>query len=962
MKRLLSLLLLALLPGLPLVFAQSPEYYRRPYEILTGDLPRPEKGILWSAKIDGLDAWKVSGPGKLSLGNQFSLWDEVSGRLEFTGKGRVTLTPAPALVIPKPVHGLSLWVLCPASGKTTNLLQLQDATGKKFTLRTRNNASFWARKPWWCTSSFVIPPKAKFPLSITGIAFEGGKDIQPGDALHFDMVQTFQVNPVDYPPELTQGLDDYLTTADTMLPTPPPGDFQTSLAEEGGRFLFRYDGQDGSLLYAYEPRRGDLGEVTAAFAGATPFQPMAGAGLRARKEGVAFAPGDPEIQGTLLGTERQGDRLTARWQWTKGGVSLEFTYSFALKGRTLVVEAQCQEPVAEAFDCGAVKGFPAPRLFSLSYLNYRWDYPRLLVNDNAFVSLFVDWYSSNASEFLAGASRHGLQGAKVLGEDSASLAGGTLYLPVNRGGKNPLRERLFLTIAPTLEDVLPNIPHPRSKFFDEMKGLVCHTRMYEVGGPQDARRELDYGKRLRDYGLKDIFLRTHTDEFRTPLHSNSFTFSLRANQEAGGEAVLQPFFQEMARIFPRVAPYQDNRVIHPLAGKYFQYDTLIQWSDDTLLAGWDSSYQMNPLAQRMAFQEFTPRFKKGYPWNACYLDETTNTPPWGLVDYNPHTPGAATFRSVMLHYAKLLQEMRQYYGGPIWSEGNAEMFWAGCLDTGYAQCNEPDALPMPDFKIRKINPLENMNGYDLGKNQESVDYLVSAQIVYGNIGHLWGGKEANTILGPYREDKYTPQVFRNLAKSYYMMRQLQELYAGVPVEVIQYQCEDDLLTATDMLKQGRKNEGKVYLRYQNGLEIWVNRNPQQDWTVDVDGVERTLPPFGYAAVLPGQFLEYSALEEGHRVDYVSGDLYVYVDGRGVLTDFPELSAAQAYALLPEETTTRLVPVPFLEEESLGNLQAHKATPLDAEGNPLGKPQGLDLVDTGLGRMTVTQEAFQWRLE
>ena len=42
------------------------------------------------------------------------------------------------------------------------------------------------------------------------------------------MVQTFQVNPVDYPPELTQGLDDYLTTADTMLPTPPPGDFQTS--------------------------------------------------------------------------------------------------------------------------------------------------------------------------------------------------------------------------------------------------------------------------------------------------------------------------------------------------------------------------------------------------------------------------------------------------------------------------------------------------------------------------------------------------------------------------------------------------------------------------------------------------------------------------------------------------------------------------------------------------------------
>ena len=59
--------------------------------------------------------------------------------------------------------------------------------------------------------------------------------------------------------------------------------------------------------------------------------------------------------------------------------------------------------------------------------------------------------------------------------------------------------------------------------------------------------------------------------------------------------------------------------------------------------------------------------------------------------------------------------MRRLFLGPIWSEGNAAFFWAGYLDTDYAQCNQADDLPLVDFKLRKMNPLENLNGYDLSK-------------------------------------------------------------------------------------------------------------------------------------------------------------------------------------------------------------------------------------------------------
>lgn len=956
------LLLLAISMPLLLSAATKPEASCRPAEIIAGSLPRPREGVLWSAVGNGFTEWKVTGPGTLSLGDEYYLWDDQAARVEFSGKGRVTLAPNPAITIEKPVSGVSFWVICPPSGKTNNLLQIKDAKGKKFTIKTRNNSSYWANNPWWCTSSFLIPAKAEFPVTITGIAFEAGKDIKSGDALHFDYLQTFDIKDVDYPQELLETAGDYLTTPDTILPTPPQGDYTTNVVQEGDAFRFSYKGADGTLQYIYTPKTGTFSDLSASFDGKEAFAPMKEGGVHVSKNGVVFSPADAEVTATLLSSELTDGVVKASWRLEKKDAAVEVAYTFALKARTLLITADCKTPDVTALDCGIVNGLRDPRLFDLTYLHYRWDYPRLLVNDDCFVSLFPDWYTGNASDVVDGNSSRELQGARVIDDHSARILGGVLYLPKNRSERNPLHERLFLTVSPALEDVMPNLPNPKSKYFDTMKGLVCHTRMYAVTEPKHIPTELAYETLFRDYGLKDIFLRTHFNEFRSPLYSNSFTFSIHANQAAGGDELIHPYYEEMRKIFPFVGPYQDNRCIHPFAYPYFDHSLVFQWSDDTIMEGWDSNYQLNHLAQRMIFKDFTPKFTAAYPWNACYLDEVTNTPPWGMVDYNPRTPGAATYRAVLLNYGSLLQEMQNYYQGPIWSEGNADFFWCGCLDTDYAQCNQPDEIPLADFKLRKMNPLENLNGYDLTRETEDIHYLLSAQIVHGNIGHLWGGK-VNTVLGEYNPQKLTPQTLRAVIKSYYMMRQLQELYAGVPVETIQYQCGEDLLTATEMLRQNRQNEGKVYECYKNGLEIWVNRNPESSWTVDVDGTEMTLPHFGFAAVLPGEFLEYAAEFDGHLVDYVSGPMYTYMDANGAAFDFPELSAANAYAILPEENgAQRLIPVPFIEEESIGGLDAQTVTPLDQKGNAIGDTENLDLVDAGKGRFTLRKEAFQWRLK
>ena len=333
-----------------------------------------------------------------------------------------------------------------------------------------------------------------------------------------------------------------------------------------------------------------------------------------------------------------------------------------------------------------------------------------------------------------------------------------------------------------------------------------------------------------------------------------------------------------------------------------------------------------------------------------------------MVDFNSDIPGSATYLNVLRNYAFVARKLSDYYNGPIWSEGNAAFFWAGYLDTDYAQSNDPDSLPIVDYKLRKLNPLEHLNGYDLTRAKSPIDYLLSAQIVNGNMGHLWTGESIKVYQGNRLIKNMKPDDYRNLFRSYYMMLQLQELYAATEASEIAYSCGGAMLSATQMLRQNKPNEGKVYTKYANGLEVWVNRNTQDKWTVEVDGQAFILPPFGYAAFMPGKLLEYSAEINGHRVDYSRGPRYTYVDGRGVETQFPEITAANAYVFFKEGDARTLTPLPFIAEEAVSGIDATRIQPLDHAGKPLAPEAALDVVDAGNARFNVTKEPFKYRLK
>jgi hypothetical protein len=145
------------------------------------------------------------------------------------------------------------------------------------------------------------------------------------------------------------------------------------------------------------------------------------------------------------------------------------------------------------------------------------------------------------------------------------------------------------------------------------------------------------------------------------------------------------------------------------------------------------------------------------------------------------------------------------------------------------------------------------------------------QIVYGSVGMFWGAAYSRDV--PLID---VPRVLR----SYFMMQQLQVRYTMEPVTSIRYFDGRDWVDTDTALRGEAGKRGQVLTTYRNGLVVAVNANRKEELPVALGGRPFLLPPCGWVARGPDGFLEYSALRNGQRRDFVRSAEYVYTDGRG----------------------------------------------------------------------------------
>ncbi|MBE6370175.1 MAG: hypothetical protein E7056_08470 [Lentisphaerae bacterium] len=942
-----------------------PEWRKRPFEITQGFKPRST--VIWDIAKGDLEKWSVRGVLKLSAFERVKLWNDQTVRADVQKNGSATLIPPAPLAIPDDSDGLELWFYGPRNSAPRVFITVGDANNRRYKLKLSGSGSRWDYRPWWGAGCVLLPKEAEKPLRVINIRFEGlNLNRYKNDFFCFDHLGAYKltkpelldIHKVDLP---------FPVTADGIMPIGMKAGAENKVSADntGNVFSFEYSGSDGKLVYKYTPKSGTLSDLTCNFNGKE-FAVAQQGGIVAKYNGVKFAANDPSIKAQLIKCKLENNKLFTQWRWSKNNADLEFALNFRIKGKSLEVEAKTLTDGAEGlhFDAGFFKNVRNPRLFGLSYLHNRWDQPKLLVTDDFFASTFIDWYFSHASWITETDGYGGLPRAEVYQDNSSvRVMGGSTYTAMSNDRTNPLYERFYITVSADMHDCMPNIANPPSRFLEETGRMLCATRMHSVQEErwqQDLPLELDFWATLKAYGAGDWFVRFHEEQFRTPIENNRFCRSLDGARQIGGDETLKTLVKGMSQRVRRYGTYNNPRIIHPYAPE-FKYSEVAFFKDKGYLEGWDGCFRPKCTVTARLQADFVPKFKAKYGWNAEYLDELTNAPPWGDVDFDASTPGAGMFTTVFKCYGHAALQQKAMYDGPIWSEGCAAYFWAGLLDVDYATSNEKKSdMPLVDFKVMKLKKLSNYTGaaWDILYSRDT-DLQIATQIAYGSIGHI-PGRIGKTEPTPMHGQIYKlkPDHWQELLRSYFMMRQLQELYCGESAVDIRYNINGKLMTTNEMLKGNHPNSGLIYVKYANGLEVWVNRSAKENWSVKVNGQNLTLPPNGHAAFMAGKLLQYTALVNGHKADYSSGFLYTYFSGRGELTNFGRYAAKYSYLLQKNsDGKNQLIPAPFTAAETVSGLEGKTARKLDKTAHDL--KQSVSIL---AGKLEVDGSCFSYMID
>jgi len=162
---------------------------------------------------------------------------------------------------------------------------------------------------------------------------------------------------------------------------------------------------------------------------------------------------------------------------------------------------------------------------------------------------------------------------------------------------------------------------------------------------------------------------------------------------------------------------------------------------------------------------------------------------------------------------------------------------------------------------------------------------------------------------------------------------------------------------------------RLFIRYPNSLELWINGNDRESWEVIREGEVHALPPYGWLAIQSDEFYECSELRDGRRYDRVSSPDYVFVDGRGVFRSFDGIGTSGSVAVrrTKEENGLSVIAIEGVEEiiiappsRTLGPDDVRAQIARVAEAGRLSA-RAFDPGGEGLGIVPVSKTRAGWNL-
>lgn len=900
-----------------------------------------------------LSGWEVYCHGgmkaTLERSEEEPLFERYSARLTYSsadGSGWIALRPQQPVPIQGAFNAVQLWVFGnnwawvpdPSTPPVEIAVTVRDATGEEHRVSLGTvNWKFWGvlHKLIGADTTEDVSHHAwggdrdgrlDFPAAFTGIEIRNCGNREPR-VLYFESVAFYQ----EEAPKLTyQPIPERLpfpTTPDTILPS-VLAPVRNTLRQEGNAYVFTCAGEGEPLEYRYVPETGSLSDLTCR-RGEVSFRPAEGAGLWWQVGKELILPTDNRLRHRLLAATVEGETLTTRWRWSLGRQRLEFTLTLRAKGNSLIHEWRCEKPEVAQLSLGRATGLVDGKVFRVPYYTVMGQGGAGILYDRGlFASHLIDWYVTECSQFYGGIAETSPQ--------EVSYTGGAYYIPKTDGTRNPLYERCFLTVSPHFEDVLPNLPNPPTPLT-----AVLREYLYtHLGGIAPDRFDtwLRQLREYRKYGIDKLLVTQHEDSWTqggdVGQGPEEYTMTTEGPPDVGGDAKMLEYYAAVKALGYYVGPYNNYTDYSPL-GKSWAEENVTRLPNGEWHRAWPPTYSIRPLKAAEMAAYYAPAQVRKFGVNTTYCDVHTCVPPWGYVDYQAGHPGAAKMRTTFEAYGRILRLQREAYGGPCFSEGVHHCFYAGLIDGSYAQMGLPDPAGQPlllDFDLRKIHPLSaDISMLPAAYWSENEYHCMAATIAYGHIGFF---------------------PFSNVAQScryFYLMQALQRRYVQVPVRDIGYWDGQEFLGISQALPRGVNARGQVRVRYENGLEVWVNYHPRDRWQVQVGGTDYDLGPYAWVARDPSGFLEYSTDVEGRRVNFVQSPEFLFADAGGKLHDFGPVATDGEVVLKNEGPTgKRLIAIVPGTRLSLAGSWT-RCTARDGEEKVLGM---TTLAPDGQGRRAI----------
>ncbi len=500
-------------------------------------------------------------------------------------------------------------------------------------------------------------------------------------------------------------------------------------------------------------------------------------------------------------------------------------------------------------------------------------------NKNVYVAVIWDMAKSSGSTWDAPDQRFS-------GEGPFTAALDVVYNPRTDGTRMPLNETLSLRIGTDLWRTVPIPAQLPSQYTKELSRSIF----------------LDvWGGNARD---TEYFLR-----YLSAITMKRIRFlTIFENWQAGGfdsmdpDSILMPKyppnpgigsvkdFQSLSKYARSVGEFglRTNYVyLRPLSPSALAGQAVPALKPDGTKAWFTRPSDWLPLAKRQETE-----IQNLFHTNASFTDQMTSSGgPWGYIDYNAHQKNAGAMSQALKYQRELALLIKSIHHGPLGSESNMdEQLLGEYVDTGdFGMFDGYHRAITPEFKLHRLQQLSVFYGMGLMyrfyemppfkrfssgtanymSDPKQYDDYRAAEVLYGNGGYLF----------------YYPNTpWDYVITECLLIGTLQTHYLLQPVKDVRYWSDGHWVTLQDILKAGVNPLTadwnpqpdclkRIWVQYQNGLNIIVNRLPD-DFSVKAGGDTVILPQSGWIAWDgTGKLLAYSACAPGtlHRVDFIRDD-------------------------------------------------------------------------------------------